>query len=97
MLSIVFALVGIFSLIVVAVALSVPLCSDPGLTFLEDCYDGGSGGRAIGAIVLVLGAIASIAFLVFSIQFFSKSRRQQHVVATGIAALLLLGIGLVVI
>ncbi|HEX6117356.1 MAG TPA: FHA domain-containing protein [Solirubrobacterales bacterium] len=96
-LSIVVMLAGIFALIVVGVALSLDLCDDPGLSFLDDCYDGSSGTRAIGSILSVLGTIASIAFLVFSIQYFSKSRRPGLVLATGIAAVVLLGVGLAVI
>ncbi len=88
---------GLFALIVVAVALSLDLCTDPGLTFLDDCYDGSSGTRAIGSILSVIGAIASIAFLVFSIQYFSKSRRPQMVLLTGIAAVVLLVAGLAII
>ena len=97
-LSIVAVLVGVFALIVVAVALSLDLCDDvSGLDFAESCYDGGGGTRAIGAILSVLGTIASVAFLVYSIQYFSKSRRPQLVVASGIASFLLLVIGLAVI
>jgi len=96
-LSIIVALGGIFALIVVGVALSLDLCSDEGLSFFEECYDGSSGTRLIGAILSVLGAIASFAFLVFSIQYFSKSRGAKRVLVTGIASVVLMGVGLAVI
>jgi hypothetical protein len=96
-LSILGVLGGVFALIVVGVALSLDLCSGEDLSFFEDCYDGSSGTRAIGSILSVLGAIASVAFLVFSIRYFTKSRSPQLVLATGIATVLLIGIGLAVI
>ena len=96
-LSILGILGGVFALIVVGVALSLDLCSSENLSFFDDCYDGSSGTRAIGSILSVLGAIASVAFLVFSIRYFTRSRSPQLVLATGIATVLLIGIGLVVI
>jgi hypothetical protein len=96
-LSIIGVLGGVFALIVVGVAMSLDLCDSGDLSFFEDCYDGSSGTRTIGAILSVLGAIASVAFLVFAIRYFSKSRNPQLVLVTGIATVLLIGIGLVVI
>jgi hypothetical protein len=45
----------------------------------------------------VLGAIASVAFLVFSIQYMSSSRRPRHVLVSGIATVVLIAVGLAVI
>jgi hypothetical protein len=93
-LSIIAVLAGLFALIVVAVAFSLDLCDDVGF---GECYEGSSGNRVIGSILSVLGAIASVVFLVSSIQYFSKSKRPMLVLASGVATVLLLGIGLAVI
>ena len=97
MLSIIAVLGGILALIVVAVALSLDLCSSGNLSFFDDCYDGSSGTRVLGSILAVLGAIASVVFLVSSIQYFSKSKRPQLVLASGIATVLLIAVGLAII
>jgi len=96
-LSIIAVLGGILALIVVAVALSLDLCSSGNLSFFDDCYDGSSGTRVLGSILAVLGAIASVVFLVSSIQYFSKSKRPQLVLASGIATVLLIAVGLAII
>lgn len=102
-LSIVVILAAIFGLIVAAVALSADLCDeiDPAsLTFsdLNDtCYEGSDSNRVIGAILAGLGAIASIAFLVFSITYFSRSRRGPAVLVTGIASIVLIGASIAIL
>ncbi len=82
-------LVGLLALVTIAVAISVPLCDDPGRSVFEDCYDASNGKRVIASALLALGVIASIAFLVFSIQYFSSSRRPRMVLWSGIATLVL--------
>jgi hypothetical protein len=79
------------------VAWSLSLCGDPSASIFEDCYLGSESGRVIGTLLIVLGVISAGVFLISSISFFSKSRRPMLVLLSGIAAVLLLGIGMAVI
>jgi hypothetical protein len=96
-LSIIGIVAGLFALIVAAVAFSLEPCDSAGASFFEECYAGSTGGRVIGAILCVLGAIASVFFLVYSIQFFSKSRRRERVLISGIATVLLIALGFAIV
>ena len=92
-------LLGLAAIIFAIVAIDLsgtPICGSPDVGFLEECYLGTDGEKTLGVVLLGLGVISSIAFLIFSIYYFARSRGGWLALATGVAATLLFTVGLIV-